>query len=155
MIIDPTKYDCPDWSLVTMRILVGGYIRNSKQMDAVFDNGITHLLNLQVERDDAPLLKGRPPINYLHLPVYDDHKEWDSEWLKMPLNWALKALADDPKNKIYVHCAAGISRSSSMVYGILRAFGLNPQMAEFIIMKARPQSELNYKKSIEKALRIW
>jgi protein-tyrosine phosphatase len=150
---DGSRYECPDWSVVTMRIMVGGLIHNAKEMDAVYDNLITHIMNLQVERDDAPLLEGRPPINYLWLPIYDDHKDWSPEWCKNAFDWALKALAGDPKNKLYIHCAAGISRSVSMVYGILRAFGMDPQMAEYIVMKGRPQGQINYRSSVERALR--
>lgn len=96
--------------------------------------GITVVLNLR-EADERKLLP--PGLIYLHNPTADDGAPKDAAWFKKSINFALKYLLL-PDEKIYVHCAAGIQRSPSTCYAILRAFGLGKLEARATVLFHRP-----------------
>lgn len=57
--------------------------------------------------------------------------------------------------KAAIHCAAGISRSPSMVYAVLRDRGLDPDEAWGTITRVRPSVDAQYVASAERAVRAY
>jgi len=162
-----------DFNFVTTRLAVGGHIYDSsdgielhvenpkpknypksmERLKHLYDIGFNHIINTQIEFDDNILLKDFPyKIEYLHLPVFDDHKEKSVEWYGSAIDFALTALSK-PNNKVYVHCAAGRARSTTAVYAILRAQGFDSSMAEDRILRCRPEATLHfYREFAERAI---
>ena len=70
-------------------------------------------------------------------PTLDDGTFKPASWFADSLAFILPDVTD-PKLRFYVHCVAGINRSASTVYAVLRALGLNPMAARLIIELNRP-----------------
>jgi dual specificity phosphatase 3 len=124
-----------------------------KESDAAFlrDGGVTHVINGMRENTEEKWVLG-VGMSYLHVPVEDDGKPKAVEWFKTAIEWALPILAC-PRNKLYVHCRGGNQRGPSLAYAILRATGLKPSDAEYVIRKRRPQVGLRYKKDADQAIK--
>lgn len=141
-----------DFSFINSRLAVGKRLKGDlANLQVLKDAGITHIINLQSEEDDAPLLHGTG-IHYCHAPTDDDHTPKPTEWFAKTIDFALRALAE-PGTKIYVHCMAGISRSSSTAYAILRALGHSRATATWMLKDARPVVQINYMKDADRAVR--
>lgn len=93
-------------------------------MDKILSQGITHIMNLQIGCDTqawyfSEMRTKYPDIEFLHLYFVDDRAEKPA-WIWDTLLAYAKAVLKDPRNKIYLHCALGESRSPATVYLILR-----------------------------------
>jgi protein-tyrosine phosphatase len=84
--------------------------------------------------------------------VNDDGHVKPIDWFKRAIDFALPALAL-PNTKIYAHCAAGINRGPSLAYAILRAQGLEANLAYSLIKTARPISFIGYAKDADIAIK--
>ncbi len=95
------------------------YIGNkfgAEELTYLKNNGITHVLNTANELPNYH--EQRSGIRYLHLSLNDDPTPHVENLLKVlePSNqFIINAIASNPRSKILVHCAAGISRSASVV----------------------------------------
>lgn len=143
-----------DFNFVTARLALGKHLKNDPaNLQALVDAGITHIVCLQTEADDAPLLqKYATDIKYCHAPTDDDHTSKPNDWFQKVLEFVLPALSE-PRTKVYIHCAAGISRSSSMLYAVLRALGHSRPLASWMLKEARPIVQINYQKDADRAVR--
>ena len=137
-----------DYSFVNNRLAVGGSIENRADVDTLAKQGITHIINCR-RHDDSPLLQGE--FNYLHNATSDDGRPKSVPWFQKSIEFALAGLSC-PGTKLYVHCAAGVSRGPSTCYAILRALGMDSDSAEAAIRKVRPQIRLSYKEYADAAI---
>jgi protein-tyrosine phosphatase len=110
-----------DISWITDRIAVGGGIWTPEKMAEVARNGITHIIDMQIEFDDTPLAEPHG-IQVLWNPVDDDFQPKPPEVFQRGVEFAREAL-DDEEAKLYVHCAAGVHRAPMMTLAILRSLG--------------------------------
>ena len=142
-----------DYGWVNTRLAVGGHLNNDpSRLEELVNAGITHIINLQVEEDDAPLIqKCGANVQYLRVPMWDDHESKPNEFFHAVIDFSLGALVV-PRTKVYIHCAAGISRSTSMVYAVLRALGWDSATASRLVIIARPIAQLNYKQDADRAV---
>ncbi|HEU5232220.1 MAG TPA: dual specificity protein phosphatase [Terriglobales bacterium] len=121
---------------VTDRIAVGGGIWNEVKMIEVVDQGVTHIINMQIEFDDRHL--GVPyGIRVLWNPTDDDFQPKPPELFQRGVEFALEAL-EHPKGKVFIHCAAGVHRAPMMTLAIMRAMGWELSDAKKLIQKRRP-----------------
>src|SRR3954471_4568342 len=110
-----------DITWLTDRIAVGGGIWTSENMEKVSQEGITHVIDMQIEFDDTPL--GREAgVEVLWNPTDDDFKPKPYELLEKGVKFALEALEDDT-SKVFIHCAAGVHRAPMMTLAVMRAMG--------------------------------
>src|SRR5271163_3327108 len=93
-------------SWITPLIGVGGAIWREDRMIELVSQGVTHILNMQLEFDDRPLA-GLYNVPVCWIKVDDDYLHKPAETLKPGLDFALDALRS-PETKLYIHCAAGI-----------------------------------------------
>ena len=94
---------------VTNRVYVGPQF-SERGLKKLNDLGITHILNLRKEFDDSVFdLSGNI---YCYLPIIDDTAPTE-EFLEKGVGFIQKALEDG--GKVYVHCAAGVGRSVTIV----------------------------------------
>jgi hypothetical protein len=136
------------------RIAVGGGIWNVEQnMAAVSREGITHIIDMQIECDDTKVatLYG---IKVCWNPVDDDFEEKPPEVFEKGVEFALQAL-EDPKAKLLIHCAAGVHRAPMMTLALLGVMGWAVEDAMDLIEKKRPAADFAdvYVRSVEEYLK--
>lgn len=131
----PANIDSMDMTWVTDRIAVGGGIWNDENMATLVKRGVTHIINMQIEFDDRPLAEGYA-VEVLNNPTDDDFMPKPPQLFQAGVDFALDAL-DEPKNKVYIHCAAGVHRAPMMTLAILRVLGWPLQEAKSVILERR------------------
>jgi protein-tyrosine phosphatase len=124
-----------DLTWVTDRISVGGGIWNDQNMTELVRLGITHIINMQIEFDDRPLAE-RYPVTVFHNPTDDDFQPKPPRLFQPAVEFALLAL-EDPENKVFIHCAAGVHRAPMMTLALLRVLGWSLEDAKELIQKRR------------------
>ncbi len=128
-----------DMTWVTERVALGGGIWNARNMEELAQAGVTHVLNMQVEFDDRPLAEPHG-IQVLWNPTDDDFLLKPPELLKRGVDFAMAAL-DDPKARLYVHCAAGVHRAPMMTLAVLCAMEWKMEAAMVQIERHRPAAD--------------
>ena len=138
-----------DMTWVTDRIAVGGGIWNEIKMVEVASEGVTHIINMQIEFDDRPLAEPYA-LSVLWNAVEDDFLPKPAEVFEKGVDFALNAMRD-PGAKVFVHCAAGVHRAPMMALAILRASGWKLEDAMETIQSLRPVVDFApvYVKSVE------
>jgi len=142
-----------DMTWVTDRIAVGGGIWNEIKMIEVASEGVTHIINMQLEFDDRHL---SVPYNIdtLWNPTDDDFQFKPAELFHRGVSFALEALRQ-PESRIFIHCAAGVHRAPMMTLAVLRAMGWELKEAMQLIQKRRPVVDFAdvYVRSVEAFLK--
>jgi protein-tyrosine phosphatase len=91
---------------------------------------------MQHEFDDRPLAETYG-VQVLWNPTEDDFQVKPFELLNRGVEFAISAL-HDPRNKLYVHCAAGVHRAPMMTLAILCALDWEIDAAMFMVQSKRP-----------------
>lgn len=141
-----------DLTWITDRIALGGGIWNAANMATVAGQGVTHIINMQVEFDERALGEAHG-INVFWNPIDDDFQPKPPEIFQRGVRFALEAL-QAPGAKLYVHCAAGVHRAPMMTLAILCAMGWDLTTAKRHIVDKRyvvDWAEV-YVRSVEKYL---
>jgi protein-tyrosine phosphatase len=110
-----------DLTWVTDQIAVGGGIWQERNMIEVVGEGITHIIDMQIEFDDTRLAEPYG-VKVLWNPTEDDFRPKPAEMLQRGVEFALEALKE-PESKVFIHCAAGVHRAPMMALAVLRAQG--------------------------------
>jgi len=125
-----------DMTWITERVALGGGIWNARNMEELAQTGVTHVLNMQLEFDDRPLAEPHG-IHVLWNPTDDDFLPKAPELLKRGVDFALEAL-DNPRARLYIHCAAGVHRAPMMTLAVLCAMEWEMEAAMVLIETRRP-----------------
>ncbi len=125
-----------DMTWITPRIAVGGGIWNAENMAQVAGAGITHVIDMQIEFDDTALAKPQG-IEVLWNAVDDDFQPKPAEVFQRGVEFANAAL-DQPENKVFIHCAAGVHRAPMMTLALLCSMGWELGRAMELIEARRP-----------------
>jgi len=141
-----------DITWITDRIAVGGGIWSAENMAMVAREGITHIIDMQIEFDDTPLAKEHD-IAVLWNPTDDDFEVKPAELFERGVKFAKKAL-DQDESKVFIHCAAGVHRAPMMTLAVLGAMGWDVDEAMELIEGRRPVADFAdvYVRSVEKYL---
>jgi len=120
------------FSRITPEVFVSGQYR-SRGKKALTERGITAVVNLRTEYDDAAAGIALP--NYLHLKTVDNTPP-TIEQLKQGVDF----IHDEVQRggKVYIHCAAGVGRAPTLAAAYFVSKGLSPQEAWAKIKKVRP-----------------
>jgi len=110
-----------DMTWVTDQIAVGGGIWFERNMMELVEQGVTHIIDMQIEFDDTPVAEPYG-VKVLWNPTDDDFRPKPPELLQRGVDFALAAL-EEPEAKLYIHCAAGVHRAPMMTLAVLRARG--------------------------------
>jgi protein-tyrosine phosphatase len=124
-----------DMTWVTDRIAVGGGIWVDERMAEVAAAGVTHVIDMQIEFDDTALGE-RAGVEVLWNPVDDDFEPKHPVIFERGVRFALQAL-EDPRAKLFVHCAAGVHRAPMMALAVLCATGYPLTQARQLIQTKR------------------
>ncbi len=139
-----------DLSWITPRIAVGGGIWNDANMLEVVRAGVTHIIDMQIEFDDTPLADPYG-LDVLWNPTDDDFKAKSAKVFEAGVEFALAALDQQPENKVFIHCAAGVHRAPMMTLALLRVLGWSLDDAKRLLEERRPVVDFAdvYVKSVE------
>jgi Dual specificity phosphatase, catalytic domain len=141
-----------DITWVTERIAVGGGIWNAENMAEVGREGVTHVIDMQIEFDDTPLGEACG-IAVLWNPTDDDFKLKPPELFQRGVQFAEAAL-EHPWSKVFIHCAAGVHRAPMMTLALLTTMGWELESAMELIESRRPVADFAdvYVRSVEEFL---
>jgi protein-tyrosine phosphatase len=141
-----------DITWVTERIAVGGGIWNAENMAKVGREGVTHIIDMQLEFDDRPLGEDCG-IAVLWNPTDDDFMLKPPELFQRGVDFAQEALKD-LDSKIFIHCAAGVHRAPMMTLALLGSMGWELEEAMDLIESRRPVADFAdvYVRSVEEFL---
>jgi protein-tyrosine phosphatase len=128
-----------DVTWVTERVGLGGGIWHARNMNELAQEGVTHVLNMQIEFDDRPLAEPHG-IRVLWNPTDDDFLPKPPELLQRGVDFALQAM-EEPEARLYVHCAAGVHRAPMMTLAVLCAMEWELEEAMALIETRRPVAD--------------
>jgi Dual specificity phosphatase, catalytic domain len=138
-----------DITWLTERIAVGGGIWNAENMAKVGREGVTHIIDMQIEFDDTPLGEDCG-IAVLWNPTDDDFTLKPPELFQRGVQFAQAAL-EQPWSKVFIHCAAGVHRAPMMAAALLASTGWELEDAMELIESRRPVADFAdvYVRSVE------
>ena len=141
-----------DITWLTDRIAVGGGIWSAENMAKVAKEGITHIIDMQIEFDDTALAKEHA-IEVLWNPTDDDFESKPAGLFRRGVEFAARALNENG-SKLFIHCAAGVHRGPMMALAVLAWMGWDLEDARELIEGRRPAADLApvYVESVEKFL---
>lgn len=124
-----------DLTFITDRIAVGGGIWNQQNMMEVVRQGITHIINMQIEFDERALAAPYG-VEVCWIPTEDDFQPKPPQLFQRGVEFATAALKQ-PQARLYIHCAAGVHRGPTMTLAVLCATGWQMEEAQARILKMR------------------
>jgi len=138
-----------DLTWITDRLALGGGIWTPANMAEIVRNGVTHIVDMQVEFDDTPLARPHG-IAVCWNPVDDDFEPKPPEVFARGVGFALAAL-EKSEAKLFVHCAAGVHRAPMMALALLGVMGWTVEDAMDLIETRRPAADFAdvYVRSVE------
>ena len=141
-----------DITWLTDRIAVGGGIWTSDNMEKVAKEGITHVIDMQIEFDDTPLGLEHG-VEVLWNPTDDDFTMKPAELFRRGVDFGMEALGR-PEARLFIHCAAGVHRAPMMALALLGSIGWSVEDAMRLIEGRRPVADFAdvYVESVEKFL---
>jgi len=123
------------------RIGVGGGIWKAENMAKVAKEGITHIIDMQIECDDRKLGPGDYGICVLWIPTNDDFEPKRAGMFRRGVRFAENALKE-PGTKLFIHCAAGVHRAPMMALAVLcRLKEMSVHDARDLIEDRRPVAD--------------
>ena len=128
-----------DITWLTDRIAVGGGIWNADNMAKVAREGITHIIDMQIEFDDTALGLAHG-IEVLWNPTDDDFEPKPAELFRRGVDFA-QAAFEGTDAKLFIHCAAGVHRAPMMALAILGSMGWGLEDARQLIVGRRPVAD--------------
>ena len=141
-----------DITWLTDRIAVGGGIWTPYNMANVAREGITHIIDMQIEFDDTPLAVEHG-IQVLWNPTDDDFEPKPPGLFRRGVEFAQRAM-EGTDSKLFIHCAAGVHRAPMMALAGLCSMGWKLNDAMELIEGRRPVADFAevYVRSVEKFL---
>lgn len=144
-------------SKLTDHLWIGGDLETldptlaDSQLDELVEAGVTDIIDVRLERNDAELVAGRhPDLGYLWLGVDDAGQLMPDEWFEQGTQYALQRLSDG--GTVLAHCHMGVNRGPSMGFAVMLALGWNAINALEFIHRRRPEAYIGY---AEDALDWW
>jgi protein-tyrosine phosphatase len=129
------------WVDEDRRIGVGGGIWNAENMAKVAKEGITHIIDMQIECDDRRLGPEEHGIEVLWNPTDDDFLPKEPKLFRDGVEFAEEAFRQSD-TKLFIHCAAGVHRAPMMALAVLCTVkGMNLDQARELIEDKRPAAD--------------
>jgi dual specificity phosphatase 3 len=107
-----------------------------QSVELVVDGGVTHILDVRQEADDADWWASVEGLSYLWAGIDDAGQRLPAAWFDRITGWATEAIAAG--GVVLTHCHMGINRGPSAGYAVLLALGWDPVDALAAIRAARP-----------------
>jgi len=120
------------------RLFIGS-IKEARSYYWLRRNGITHIVNVANGVGDYFPTK----YHYLHLHLDDDLNQQLFPYLTTAYGYIDRVMSN-PNNRVLVHCAAGISRSSStIIYYLMKKYKIDFQKAYLYTKERHPRTSPN------------
>lgn len=132
---------------VTAHLAIGGDLaydshEATAQASELVDAGVTHVLDVRKECDDAELWSSVPEVAYRWDGIHDAGQRVPASWFETITDWALDAI--EAGGVVLTHCHMGINRGPSAGYAVLLRLGWDPVEALAAIRAARPIANVWY-----------
>ena len=110
-----------DYDWITPRVAVGGALESRHDADELVAQGVSHVVNMCLGHADDPCFAHLREVRLASFGLADGDNEGDLGYQRLcsAIAYVVAVLAGDPRARIYLHCAAGISRSASVMVGVL------------------------------------
>lgn len=110
-----------DYDWITPRIALGSAIESRHDAQELVAQGITHVVNMCHGWPDDPYFRDHPHVVLAYFGIFDGHNEDGAghRAIRQAIRFVEGALAAADHHKVYLHCAAGISRSAAVMMGYL------------------------------------
>jgi len=122
---------------VNKRLAFGSGIKTWRHVEQLQALGITHVINLRFNRHG----KKEETFKALWIPFRDDKQPRPRWFYRRAWKFYSKAIAQS-NAKIYVMCRVGICRSASLAYFLLRSSGVDVEVAQRSVVRARPAASI-------------
>jgi len=119
-------------SRITPEVYVGAQF-NHRGKQALLNEGITGVINMRVEYDDAA--HGLALPEYCHLPTVDDAAP-AVEHLQTGVDFMRRVIGKG--GKVYIHCKGGIGRAPTMAAAYFISQGRSTDEAIAVVKGTRP-----------------
>ncbi|MBU6427635.1 MAG: dual specificity protein phosphatase family protein [Cyanobacteria bacterium REEB65] len=130
-----------DYDWITPQVAVGGALADRSDAAELAAQGVTHVVNMCLEQSDEAYFEGLSTIRLASFGLADGHNDGTlgCDRLGGAIDYIVDTLASGNGAKIYLHCAAGISRSVAVMCGVLmRLEGVSLAGAVERVRAARP-----------------
>lgn len=118
---------------VSERLAFGSGIRSWRDVEKLQSLGVTHVINLRHNKHGKKVRQ----FKNLRLRFTDDKKLRPAWFYRRALIFYMRALGKR-SSKVFVMCRAGICRSASLTYFLLRASGFTCTRAKKTVVRVRP-----------------
>ena len=131
-----------DFNFVTENIAVGTTPETETDVQVLLNEGVTHVINCRDDVDDAALFAGRFRYLWNGTPDWNPSAPFGGE--PKPVEWFRKSIEfwygprNNPKNRLLVHCSAGVNRSATTAWMLLRSLQIDGADCDIIIDTHRP-----------------
>lgn len=131
-----------DFSRICDNLLVGTTPETETDVQLLLNEGVTHVINCRDDVDDAKLFSGRFRYLWNGTPDWNPSAPFGGE--PKPASWFEKSIEfwygprNDPQNRLLVHCSAGVNRSATTAWMLLRSLQIDGADADIIIDTHRP-----------------
>lgn len=144
------------------RMAVGSAPQNAADVTRLRALGVTHVLDLRELHDvrgagvtedttAAPQKYAGTGITYHRTPMRDDGRRQSVASYVDAVTFVKNAFAQ-PGTRVLIHCAAGMYRSPSVAYAVLRAMGYSPDDAWRAVIAGRSVAKRQYVPGAEAAV---
>ena len=129
---------------VTDQICVTGDLNSDRlealeQLDGWVEAGVTHIADVRAEwSDEAFVNHYAPNMKYLYFPTHDNGGLQSDLWFDQAIDEIVSALAENPHNKVVIHCHMGVNRAPTLALAALLELGWDALDAMEQIRAARP-----------------
>lgn len=121
-----------------------------KTIGQLSDHGVTHVLDVRIERNDRDLwvAAGLPAENYAHVPVVDQRGYSPPESWFCGVEESVRGFLSGREfgDRLYVHCQMGVNRGPSAAMLALLTYDktMTPWGAFMEVREARPMAGIVY-----------
>ncbi|CAH7682786.1 hypothetical protein BY996DRAFT_6693017 [Phakopsora pachyrhizi] len=121
---------------IISKIFIGDFMA-SQSIQSLLDN---RLLNVVSAMKQAVDYSDQIGFRHLRVPIDDSDRTNIIEWFDVVGNWIQAKIDEKDDRNVLVHCAAGVSRSTTLVAAyLMKAYNLTTEEAIEFITSKRPQ----------------